>query len=117
MSKNKKNSKEEIKKYKEVIPQAVKTAVWNKYVGIKKGTTHCFVGCGNVISQHNFECGHIQAEAQGGEVSLDNLRPICSNCNKSIGKKNMLDFIAKYKFVKHKNWNADKINENKCTIL
>jgi hypothetical protein len=37
---------------------------------------------------------------------IENLRPICSNCNKSIGSKDMDDFMTKYKIKKPKNWNG-----------
>ncbi len=92
---------------KATIPQALRAAVWNTYIGVRKGTSHCFVGCGNIISQHNFECGHVQAESLEGPTTLSNLRPICSTCNKSMGVQNMEDFIKKYGFRKHRNWNAD----------
>lgn len=44
---------------KEKIPKAVRTAVWNKYVGVDNSMSVCFVGCGEKISINNFECGHI----------------------------------------------------------
>jgi hypothetical protein len=110
-------SKKEVKYKKKLIPQALKTAVWNTYIGIKKGVSHCFVGCGNIISQHNFEAGHVQAEARGGKTILRNLRPICSNCNKSVGTKNMEDFIKEYGFRKHKYWDADFSGGKNCVIL
>lgn len=81
---------------KEKIPKAVRTAVWNNFIGNEKGVGKCYVGCGEQISQNNFECGHVISEKCGGKVILDNLRPICSNCNKSMGQKNMEDFIVKY---------------------
>jgi hypothetical protein len=105
------------KSRKKLIPQAVRTAVWNTYIGIKKGVSHCFVGCGNIISQHNFECGHVQAEASNGETTIPNLRPICPNCNKSMGTQNMEEFISEYGFHKHKNWNADFTQNKTCNLL
>jgi len=89
---------------KERIPVAVRAAVWNNYVGSKKGETKCFVGCGRTISTFNFQCGHVQAEAKGGKVTIDNLRPICSTCNQSMGTTNMEEFIRRHGYVKHKNW-------------
>ena len=59
-----------------------------------------------IISISNFECGHIKSEKDGGEVNIDNLRPICGNCNKSIGTKNMDDFMTQYKIKKPENWNG-----------
>jgi hypothetical protein len=54
---------------------------------------------GNIISQHIFECGHVISEKNGGNVTLDNLRPICSSCNKSMGVMNLEEFKSKY-FIK-----------------
>ena len=44
----------------------------------------------------SFHCGHIISEANGGEIKLDNLRPICHSCNSSMGTVNMDEFIIKY---------------------
>ncbi len=44
----------------------------------------------------NFVCGHIIAEANGGELKLDNLKPICVSCNSSMGVQNMNEYIQKY---------------------
>lgn len=48
----------------------------------------------------------LQVKKNGGEVNIDNLRPICGNCNKSIGTKNMDEFMTKYKIKKPENWNG-----------
>ena len=34
--------------------------------------------------------------SKGGTETIENLRPICSLCNKTIGSKNMNEFIEKY---------------------
>ena len=36
----------------------------------------------------SFHCGHIIAEAKGGETIVSNLKPICQNCNSSMGTTN-----------------------------
>lgn len=33
---------------------------------------------------------------KGGETTINNIRPICSRCNRSIGKQNMINFIKSY---------------------
>ena len=53
-----------------------------------------------VISKNNFDCGHIISEKNGGNVHLDNLKPICRSCNSSMGRTNMNDFMIKYGFDK-----------------
>ncbi len=81
------------KKYtKSRISKSMRIAVWNKYVGEEIAKTKCLC-CGNFdINTFNFECGHVIAESKGGETSVENLRPICSVCNKSMGTNNLLKF-------------------------
>jgi hypothetical protein len=75
------------------IPKAIKQLVWNFYVGEDVGRTECFC-CGvTKVTQLNFVCGHVLAEANGGKVTVDNLRPVCSMCNSSMATKNMIDFM------------------------
>ena len=85
---------------RERIPSALRVAVWNHYNG-KIYEAKCYTNCGEIITAHNFECGHIIADSKGGTVELSNLRPICSNCNKSMGNKNMEEFIQQYGFKKN----------------
>ena len=81
---------------KKAIPKALKSSVWIKYVGKEIGTTKCL--CCNVhdISQLDFDCGHVIAESLGGATDIDNLRPICSKCNKSMKVMNMDEFKTKF---------------------
>ena len=90
---------EEIKKVrkksnKRKIPQVKRKLVWEKYLGnvIK---SNCY--CCNItkIDALNFECGHVISRADGGDDSIDNLRPICSSCNKSMGTENLYIFKKK----------------------
>jgi 5-methylcytosine-specific restriction endonuclease McrA len=41
----------------------------------------------------DFEVGHILAVSNGGNDEISNLRPICSVCNKSMGSKNMREYV------------------------
>jgi hypothetical protein len=81
---------------KKTIPKALKSAVWIKYIGKDIGITKCICCNSHDISQLDFDCGHVIAEALGGETILENLRPICSKCNKSMGVMNMEEFTLKY---------------------
>ena len=45
----------------------------------------------------SFNCGHIVAEANGGDTIVSNLKPICQNCNSSMGTKNMKEFMKSLK--------------------
>ncbi len=79
------------------IPIAVRTAVWNRYIGEPFGQGKCFTGCGTTITQATFQCGHVIAEKNGGSITIDNLRPICQRCNSSMRTRNMFEFIDTYK--------------------
>jgi hypothetical protein len=84
---------------KEKIPASFKSKLWNMYIGIEKGNDLCFCCDNEPITRSNFHCGHIQSEKEGGELNFENMRPICGLCNSSIGTKNMIDFMKKYKYT------------------
>ena len=73
------------------IPKALREQVWIKF----NGTTFkhkCFVSwCTNMITVFNYECGHNIPVTKGGHTTIDNLRPICSNCNKSMSNTYTID--------------------------
>jgi hypothetical protein len=87
--------KKESKK-KEPIPAAIKTLVWNKYIGEKVAESKCMCCRVSSISMRHFTAGHVLSEKYGGGVTIDNLRPICANCNLSMGCMSMADFISKF---------------------
>lgn len=77
---------------KKSIPKVLRDLSWNKWVGEDIAKTKCLC-CGiNDIKMNSFHCGHIVAEANGGTLSVDNLKPICAPCNLSMGKENMDQF-------------------------
>ena len=90
-----------IKKVKKCIPIALKRQVWDHWIGKEKGIFNCL--CCNIseIEKNNFDCGHVVAEINGGELSVINLKPICGSCNSSMGIANMNDFIKKYNLDKY----------------
>lgn len=85
------------------IPQALRSTVWRTYIGKNfKGICFC---CGKIeINPDIFECGHIKSVKHGGETTVDNLRPICSLCNRSMGSKHMEDFMKSIGVTKCDNW-------------
>lgn len=86
-------------KSRKQIPKSIKKSVWNKYIETddpNKLSGFCYVGCGTKITIDNFELGHVVAYSKGGNDKIDNLRPICSLCNKSMGTNNLLEFKDKY---------------------
>jgi len=89
------------RKKKEKIPASVKNTLWRLHFNDNiEGKCNCCKV--ESISKQNFHCGHIISEKNGGEVNLDNLKPICASCNSSMGTMNMNDFITKYGFDKIK---------------
>src|SRR3989344_3051783 len=80
---------------KKKIPVAVRNSVWNTYIGEEYGRGECYI-CNGVITHGTFACGHVVAEANGGETILRNLRPICTSCNSSQGIRNMAEFKKEY---------------------
>ena len=91
----KKFKKEKPKDARPSIPKSLKNKVWNEYIGKEKGVGICMC-CGSEIDSKKFDCGHIEAVVKGGKTILENLRPICSTCNKSMGDQNLLEFKEKY---------------------
>jgi 5-methylcytosine-specific restriction endonuclease McrA len=84
------------KKRKAYIPATLRAAVWNTYIGDTIGKTKCPVCNTNDITPFTFQCGHVVAEACGGRTNLENLRPICAQCNVSSQKRHMEDFRKEY---------------------
>jgi hypothetical protein len=86
---SKKELKEEVKK-KKIIPKALRMKVWEKNIGnILNGV--CY-SCEREIKIDSFEAGHIISEKNGGEIHIDNLKPICKPCNTSCATMNLDEF-------------------------
>ena len=74
-----------IKCKKTKIPAALREQVWLSGCG-RVYESKCTVGwCENVMTVHDFHCGHNVPESRGGETLLSNLVPICARCNLSMG--------------------------------
>ena len=69
------------------MPKRIREVVWNTYNG-ETYSSKCYVSwCSNVINVFNYQVGHDIPESKGGTYDIGNLRPICSNCNLSMGNK------------------------------
>jgi len=87
---------------RKAIPRSIKKTVWKKYIGANKTTGKCFAGCGTTINFMSFEVGHNRPRSKGGSDNINNLRPICADCNKGMGNRMSIEaWKAKY-FVKAK---------------
>ncbi len=81
---------------KRSIPKKVKTDVWNKYIGSEIPKHKCLCCKMVTISNTDFDCGHVESEANGGGDTICNLRPICSSCNNSMKTMNMVEYVKKH---------------------
>ena len=85
-----KNIKTQKPARKKPVPKALRKKVWEKEIGETiKG--NCYV-CSRQLEFDNFEAGHIVAEANSGETTLDNLKVVCKPCNTSMGTTNLEEF-------------------------
>ena len=101
----KKTTEKKVRKRKERIPAVVRKIVWTTYVG-DNAHGKCFCCTNFTITFNDFECGHVVSEKNGGAVTVQNLRPICSSCNKSVGARNMDEFMIRYGIKMHPHWNG-----------
>lgn len=88
--------KQPSKRRKAYIPKTLKKKIWERHIGKHIGSSLCSVCNHNEITQMDFHCGHIVAEADGGSTCESNLIPICAKCNLSMGRKNMRQFKEMY---------------------
>ena len=81
-----------VKKYKKgSIPNALRQQVWLKYCGEIYSRKCLTTWCNNVITVYDFHCGHNVPEVRGGKTTIDNLIPICTQCNLSMGHQYTFD--------------------------
>ena len=85
-----------IAKYtKKSISKRLKTMIWNYRIGLCIGSVLC-PSCGDQeITQSDFDCGHIIAESNRGSLNVNNLMPICRQCNLSMSSMDMNIFMIR----------------------
>ena len=90
--------------------------LYYKYINIDDyGKLPCYV-CGNeLIDSWDFECGHINSVANGGGNNRNNLRAICSLCNKSMQKENL--YVYKSKLIGQNFYDDNRMTEIKKSII
>jgi 5-methylcytosine-specific restriction endonuclease McrA len=84
----------EVKGKRKTIPKAIRNKCWDINVGKEKGVALCPVCQKNEIDSKHFEVGHIVSVKNGGDDNVSNLKPICEECNKYMGSKNMNEYMA-----------------------
>ena len=75
-------------------PQPVKETLWRIYFADDM-IGKCYV-CGKRIHFTDFEVGHNIAHNEGGRWDIDNLRPLCRSCNRSMGTETIEKFKEKF---------------------
>jgi len=69
------------------ISAALREQVWIQHNGRNFEAKCATTWCQNKISVFDFQCGHDIPESKGGPTHIDNLFPICSKCNLSMGNQ------------------------------
>ena len=97
-------SKHPNKGNKKHIGNVLRHNVWYRVFG---DTTKEMCYCCNkrVIYRRprGYQVGHIKPECYGGPTVLENLRPICADCNQRMGTNNM------YRFMLDNDYRYDKL--------
>lgn len=85
---------------KSTIPKKLREEIWNHYnTGVY--SAKCYVPwCDRLIDVFNFHVGHDIPECKGGTDDIINLKPICSNCNLSMGYRFTITDWSKLKLKK-----------------
>lgn len=99
------------KNLKKSIPPKLRIQVWRKEFN-DEDIAYCpFYRCENIIriGVNGFHCGHVISEFNGGQTNIDNLRPICSDCNCKMATMNWSEYE---KLCKKEYRNKKKLNQN-----
>ena len=78
-------------KRKQTIPVAFREQIWLRQFG-KVFEGKCpTTWCQNTINVYDFQSGHNIPESKGGPTTPENLIPLCSRCNLSMGNRYTID--------------------------
>lgn len=85
------NQNQQKPRRKAIIPAAFREQIWIRTMGRVYEGKCPVVWCQNNITVHDFQSGHNIPESKGGKTLPDNLIPICSRCNQSMGDRYTID--------------------------
>ena len=93
--------------------KSIRNLTWYRWIGEDVAKSLCMCCEKEPIKMFNFECGHVIAKANGGQMDIENLRPICGICNKSMKTEHMAIFKKKnnYGSINKLYTNAEGIQE------
>ena len=80
---------------KEVFTDWFKNSIWRKTNGTLEKCM-CPVCSLNLISNESFSAGHILPESKGGMMCIENIMPICPECNSQMGSRHLYWFAWHY---------------------
>ena len=72
---------------KKTISKKLKEEVWIKHFGEIFSAKCPISWCSHKITVFCFDAGHNIPESKGGRTAIDNLIPICGECNRSMGDR------------------------------
>lgn len=73
------------------IPKDIRKEIWRIYAVDER----CFC-CLEPLLETKYEAGHIKPYAHGGSDTVDNLRPICFDCNRSMSSLHMYEYMFRH---------------------
>ena len=76
-----------LKHKKKILPKALRQQVWLNIYGDQFNGKCPINWCNNIISVFSFHTCHNTPKSLGGETSINNLLPLCKDCNLGIGDK------------------------------
>jgi hypothetical protein len=78
------------------IPKKLRLRVWRHYFRSEEADGICFCCGDEIYYEVDYEACHVIAHKHGGTDTLDNLRPGCRSCNRSMGTQNMVEFKKQF---------------------
>jgi hypothetical protein len=80
---------------RKTIPKKIRDRVWTIFFDDLENHGNCYC-CNDEITYDAWEAGHILAVKQGGKDLVENLKPVCRCCNRSMGTMNLEEFKSRY---------------------
>ena len=77
------------------VPKPLREQLWLRVCGEIFKRKCSVTWCTNMMTPFKFEAGHIIPESKGGGTHIENLLPICAECNKSMGNRYTIHEFSK----------------------
>ena len=80
---------------KKTISKKLREEVWLKHFGETFSSKCPIIWCTRKVTVFSFEVGHNIPESKGGKTTINNLIPICGDCNRSMGDRYTIDEFSR----------------------